>query len=50
MAITNRFNIQQVEEYFERLEKCGLPERRERSKLSQVLEMAKAAQAAAEAN
>jgi len=50
VEITNRFNIQQVEEYFERLEKCGLPERRERSKLSQVLEMAKAAQAAAQAN
>jgi len=46
VEITARFNIQQVEEYFERLEKCGLPERRERSKLWQANELTKATLAA----
>ncbi|HXC51636.1 MAG TPA: hypothetical protein VN634_12170 [Candidatus Limnocylindrales bacterium] len=44
--VVNRFAIQQVEEYFERLDKCGMPERRERSTLWQVIEMAKAGTAA----
>jgi hypothetical protein len=46
LKITARFNIKQTEEYFERLDKCGLPERRERSKLFRALEMAQAALAA----
>lgn len=43
LKITAQFNLKQVEEYFERLDKCGLPERRERSKLRQVMEMTRAA-------
>ncbi len=42
VEITAKFSIQQVDEYFERLEKCGLPERRERSKLHQANELTKA--------
>ena len=42
LKITARFNLKQVEEYFERLDKCGLPERRERSKLANVMEMTRA--------
>ena len=44
LEIVNCFNIQQIEEYFERLEKCGLPDRRSRSKLAGILEMAKQGQ------
>ena len=40
--ITAQFQVKQVEEYFERLEKCGLPERKERSKLYKALEMGQA--------
>jgi len=47
VEVVNRFAIQQVEEYFERLDKCGMPERRERSTLWQVTEMARAGLAAA---
>jgi hypothetical protein len=43
LKITAQFNLRQVEEYFERLDKCGLPERRERSKLATVTEMTRAA-------
>ena len=34
--------MKQVEEYFERLEKCGLPERKDRSQLYQALELGRA--------
>jgi hypothetical protein len=34
--------VKQVEEYFERLEKCGLPERKERSQLYKALELGQA--------
>jgi hypothetical protein len=47
VEITAKFNIQQVDEYFERLEKCGLPERRERSKLYRATELTRATVAAA---
>lgn len=47
IKITAQFNLKQVEEYFERLDKCGLPERRERSKLARAMEMTRAAVAAA---
>jgi hypothetical protein len=43
LKVTAQFNIKQTSEYFERLDRCGLPERRERSKLWRALEMAKAA-------
>ncbi len=43
LRITNNFQIKQSEEYFERLAKCGLPERRERSKLWKLVELAKQA-------
>ncbi len=46
LKITARFNLKQTEEYFERLDKCGLPERRERSKLAAVMEMTRASLAA----
>jgi len=46
LKITAQFNLKQVDEYFERLDKCGLPERRERSKLAQFNEMARAQLAA----
>ena len=46
LRITAQFNIKQIDEYFERLDKCGLPERRERSKLAQANEMARMALAA----
>jgi hypothetical protein len=45
IAVTLQFQNQQLEEYFERLARCGMPERRERSKLWQFFEMAKEAQA-----
>ena len=47
VKVTAQFNLKQTDEYFERLDKCGLPERRERSKLALAVEMAKAALAAA---
>ena len=40
--ITAQFQVKQVEEYFERLEKCGLPERKDRSQLYQALELGRA--------
>ncbi len=46
LKITAQFNLKQVEEYFERLDKCGLPERRERSKLARAMEMTRAVMAA----
>jgi len=39
VRITAAFQLKQAEEYFERLAKCGLPERRERSRLSKFVEM-----------
>ena len=39
VRITNAFQLKQTEEYFERLAKCGLPERRERSRLWKFVEM-----------
>jgi hypothetical protein len=45
--ITNAFQLKQTEEYFERLAKCGLPERRERSRLWKFVELQKQAAAAA---
>jgi hypothetical protein len=44
--ITAQFQVKQVEEYFERLDKCGLPERRERSRLHQMLELGRESLAA----
>ncbi len=41
-AITALFQLKQVEEYFERLDKCGLGERRHRSKLHRALELTRA--------
>jgi hypothetical protein len=46
VKITAQFNLKQVDEYFERLDKCGLPERRERSKLAMAMEMTRATIAA----
>ncbi|MFQ5665189.1 MAG: ferritin-like domain-containing protein [Candidatus Binatia bacterium] len=46
LKITAQFNLKQIDEYFERLDKCGLPERRERSKLAVANEMVRAAIAA----
>ncbi len=43
VQITQRFQLQQLEEYFERLAKCGMPERRERSKLARAIELSRAA-------
>jgi hypothetical protein len=34
--------MKQIEEYFERLDKCGLSERRKRSKLHNALELTRA--------
>src|SRR5439155_1242714 len=39
--ITMAFQVKQTEEYFERLAKCGLPERRERSRLWRMFELQK---------
>ena len=39
VRITNAFQLKQTEEYFERLAKCGLPERRERSRLWKFVEL-----------
>jgi hypothetical protein len=43
--ITTAFQLKQSEEYFERLAKCGLPERRERSRLWKFVELTKQAAA-----
>jgi hypothetical protein len=43
IRIQKMFQMKQSEEYFERLAKCGLPERRERSRLWKMVELAKAA-------
>lgn len=40
--ITALFQMKQIEEYFERLDKCGLSERRKRSKLHNALELTRA--------
>jgi hypothetical protein len=40
--ITALFQLKQIEEYFERLDKCGLGERRKRSKLHNALELTRA--------
>jgi hypothetical protein len=40
--ITALFQLKQVEEYFERLDKCGLTERRGMSKLANAMELTKA--------
>jgi hypothetical protein len=47
VRITSAFQLKQTEEYFERLAKCGLPERRERSRLWKFVELTKQAMAAA---
>ena len=41
-AVTALFQLKQMEEYFERLDKCGLAERRQRSKLHRALELTRA--------
>jgi len=41
VRITLAFQMKQTEEYFERLAKCGLPERRERSRLWKMFELQK---------
>ncbi|MFQ5478261.1 MAG: ferritin-like domain-containing protein [Candidatus Binatia bacterium] len=45
LEITARFQLQQADEYFERLDKCGLTERRGRSQLHKALEMTREAMA-----
>jgi len=40
--ITALFQLKQIEEYFERLDKCGLSERRKRSKLHNALALTRA--------
>jgi hypothetical protein len=47
VKITSQFQLKQMEEHFERLDKCGMPERKERSKLYKMMEMGKAAAAQA---
>src|SRR5689334_11440666 len=41
VRITLAFQMKQTEEYFERLAKCGMPERRDRSRLWKMLELNK---------
>ena len=41
IRITNAFQLKQTDEYFERLAKCGMPERRERSRLWKMIELNK---------
>ncbi len=41
VRVTRAFQAKQTEEYFERLAKCGLPERRERSRLWKFFELAR---------
>jgi hypothetical protein len=43
VRITAQFQLKQVEEYFERLDKCGLTERRQMSKLANAMELTRAA-------
>jgi len=43
VRITTQFNLKQMQEHFERLDKCGMPERKERSKLYKMYEMGRAA-------
>jgi hypothetical protein len=50
LKVTTQFQLKQMEEHFERLDKCGMPERKERSKLYQMMEMGKAAAAQAGIN
>jgi len=40
IRITQQFQMKQIQEYFERLDRCGMPERRDRSKLYRVVQMA----------
>ncbi|HLK12605.1 MAG TPA: ferritin-like domain-containing protein [Candidatus Binatia bacterium] len=47
VRITSAFQLKQSEEYFERLARCGLPERRERSRLWKFVEMNRQALGAA---
>ncbi len=47
VRITAAFQLKQSEEYFERLARCGLPERRERSRLWKFVEMNRQALGAA---
>lgn len=47
VKITSQFQLKQLEEHFERLDKCGMPERKECSKLYKMLEMGRAVAAAA---
>src|SRR5262249_9464902 len=47
IRITNAFQLKQTDEYFERLAKCGMPERRERSRLWKMIELNKDALGAA---
>lgn len=47
IRVTTRFDLKQMEEHFERLDRCGMPERKERSKLYQFYQMSKAAAEAA---
>jgi hypothetical protein len=43
VRIQKMFQLKQSEEYFERLAKCGLPERRDRSRLWKMVELTKTA-------
>jgi hypothetical protein len=47
IKITTKFQLMQMAEHFERLDKCGMPERKERSKLYQMFLAGKAAAEAA---
>src|SRR6058998_1535390 len=39
VRITAQFQLKQIEEYFERLDKCGITERRQMSKLANAMEL-----------
>jgi hypothetical protein len=43
IRITMAFQNKQTDEYFERLAKCGMPERRDRSRLWKMVELGKQA-------
>src|SRR5271169_969405 len=47
VKVTSQFQLKQMEEHFERLDKCGMPERKnpDRSKLYKMFEMGRAAAA-----
>ena len=49
VRVTTAFQLKQMQEHFERLDKCGMPERKniDRSKLFAMFEMGKAAAAEA---